>query len=124
MNVKNENMEMQNHTEQETENIVQAEQTAQQSDSVVQSEQAAEVVQAIQQPDQGSMADTEQTAQQSDWTNTAGLHGGDGEGTSEMISEGQVTAMLYDQIMGVFGEGTQLFTMEMPGRVLNQLDYA
>ncbi|MCI9022704.1 MAG: hypothetical protein HFH32_18720 [Eubacterium sp.] len=54
----------------------------------------------------------------------SGLYGGDGSDDAVMISEGMMTAMLYDQLMGVFGEGTQLFTMEMPGRVLNQLDYA
>lgn len=47
-----------------------------------------------------------------------------GDDTAQTISEGEVTSMLYDQMMNVFGEGTQLFTMEMPGRVLNQLDYA
>lgn len=40
------------------------------------------------------------------------------------ISEGNVTSFLYDKLMRVFGEGSQLFTMEMPGRTLNQLDYA
>lgn len=48
----------------------------------------------------------------------------DPEEDAVQISEGQITAMLYDAMMGLFGEGTQLFTMEMPGRVLNQLDYA
>ncbi|MDO5551648.1 MAG: hypothetical protein Q4F76_10785, partial [Lachnospiraceae bacterium] len=50
------------------------------------------------------------------------LHGDDT--TVTQISEGDLTAMLYDQLMGVFGAGSQLFTMEMPGRVVNQLDYA
>lgn len=43
---------------------------------------------------------------------------------AKKIQEGNVTSFLYDKLMRVFGEGSQLFTMEMPGRTLNQLDYA
>lgn len=41
-----------------------------------------------------------------------------------LIKESDVTSFLYDKLMRAFGEGSQLFTMEMPGRTLNQLDYA
>lgn len=41
-----------------------------------------------------------------------------------LIKESDVTSFLYDKVMRAFGEGSQLFTMEMPGRTLNQLDYA
>lgn len=43
---------------------------------------------------------------------------------AKKIQEANVTSFLYDKLMRVFGEGSQLFTMEMPGRTLNQLDYA
>lgn len=110
MDTKNENMDIHNRTEREpeteTEKAVQKGQELQQPESQILTESANQT-QELQQPD----------------AEGAGRYG-DGGDTAVMISEGQLTAMLYDQVMGVFGEGTQLFTMEMPGRVLNQLDYA
>ena len=40
------------------------------------------------------------------------------------ISEASMTAMMYYQLNKLFGGGSQLFTMEYPGRSINQLDYA
>lgn len=171
----NENMEIQNNTNQEPENLMRAEPSMPQPDSSVQAEPSMpqpestghtdqpqpdssdhadqsqpDSLSHADQPQSGSADNLEQASGQQDCAaspaaaspadipnaadtvrqsgadggSPAGMLGGDGDGTAEMISEGQITAMLYDQIMGVFGEGTQLFTMEMPGRVLNQLDYA
>ncbi len=41
-----------------------------------------------------------------------------------VVSEADVTAMIYNELNKIFGSGNQLFCMEMPGRILNQLDYA
>jgi hypothetical protein len=46
------------------------------------------------------------------------------DNNAKMISEGNVTAFMYDKLSRLYGEGSQLFTMEMPGRTLNHLDYA
>lgn len=46
------------------------------------------------------------------------------DNNAKMISEGNVTAFIYDKLTRLYGEGSQLFTMEMPGRTLNHLDYA
>ena len=42
----------------------------------------------------------------------------------QSISEASMTAMMYYQLNKLFGGGSQLFTMEYPGRSINQLDYA
>jgi len=38
--------------------------------------------------------------------------------------DANMAAMMYYQIDKLFGAGSQLFTMEYPGRTLNRLDYA
>ncbi|MCL2378911.1 MAG: hypothetical protein FWC77_07280 [Defluviitaleaceae bacterium] len=45
-------------------------------------------------------------------------------GDSKAVAEADVVTMLYTELNKFFGSGNQLFTLEMPGRVLNQLDYA
>lgn len=113
---KNENMEIHGGTEQApAESTAHLEKEAPQPENIFQPGQKTGGMGLQGQPASGPAAGTGAAA--------GGLHGGDGS-DAEMIDEGMLTAMLYDQIMGVFGEGTQLFTMEMPGRVLNQLDYA
>lgn len=43
---------------------------------------------------------------------------------STTVSESSVALMLYSKLDEMFGNGSQLFVMESPGRVLNQFDYA
>lgn len=136
MDGKNENMEIQNSTVQEAEAIIQPVQETesmigpvqetepiigpvQETGAAIQPGYAKEDIPYMDGAKAEDRADLPGHRDGGAW-----LRDGDGDGTAAMISEGQMTAMLYDQIMGVFGEGTQLFTMEMPGRVLNQLDYA
>ncbi len=39
-------------------------------------------------------------------------------------ADASIATMMYDKLSSVFGAGSQLFSMEFPGRVLNHLDYA
>jgi hypothetical protein len=45
-------------------------------------------------------------------------------GDPTAIQESDVAAAIYSELSKLFGQGSQLFTMEMPGRTLNQLDFA
>ncbi len=62
---------------------------------------------------------------------------GKNEGSTDVIGDGEsftpmderdadagIAEIMYENLKGVFGAGSQLFTMEFPGRVLNRLDYA
>lgn len=42
----------------------------------------------------------------------------------QVLNESNVALMLYSKLDEMFGNGSQLFVMENPGRVLNQFDYA
>lgn len=45
-------------------------------------------------------------------------------GDGANIQESDVASVIYSELSRLFGQGSQLFCLEMPGRVLNQLDYA